>query len=215
MEQLQSPLFAGLTPSDWAEMEAAGCLRERAFAKGEAIFRTGTVIRCIGVVRTGSVLVESVDPWGNRSILSGIAAGQPFGETYALCGAPLMVDAVAAQPCTVLFLQLDMPDGGHRRPWQERLQQNLLAVCTRKNLTLSGRMRCLSAKSVRGRLAAYLSEQAALQGKTAFTIPFDRQQLADYLNLDRSALSKELGRMRREGLLDFRKNQFWLKQLPE
>lgn len=213
IKPLPSPLFAGLSPADWAEMEAAGCLRERAFAKGEVIFRTGTVIRCIGIVRAGSVLVESVDPWGNKSILSGICAGQPFGETYALCGAPLMVDAVAAQACTVLFWQLDVPGGG--RPWHDTLQQNLLVVCAQKNLILSGRMRCLSAKSVRGRLVAYLSEQAARQGGTDFTIPFDRQQLADYLNLDRSALSKELGRMRGEGLLDFRKNHFSLRRLPE
>ena len=95
--------------------------------------------------------------------------------------------------------------------WYGKLTRNLLRITARKNLTLSDRIFCTASKSVRGRLLTYLSAQAARQGCSEFDIPFDRQQLADYLNLDRSALSKELGRMRSEGMLDFRKNHFVLK----
>ena len=135
--------------------------------------------------------------------------GQAFAETYAFCGEPLMVDVLAAADCEVLFLDtaaLSRPHAEHS--WQDRLLQNLLRVSMKKNLALSRRILCTAPKTVRGRLLTYLSGME-------FDLPFNRQQLADYLNLDRSALSKELCRMRDEGLLTFRKNHFVLRQLPE
>ena len=95
------------------------------------------------------------------------------------------------------------------------LLRRLLAVSMRKNLSLSQRIFCTTPKTVRGRLLTYFSAQAARCGRMAFEVPFNRQQMADYLNLDRSALSKELCKMRDEGLLEFDKNRFVLKQLPE
>ena len=98
---------------------------------------------------------------------------------------------------------------------REKLLRNLLTVSMRKNLSLSQRIFCTTPKTVRGRLLTYFSAQAARCGRMAFEVPFNRQQMADYLNLDRSALSKELCKMRDEGLLEFDKNRFVLKQLPE
>ena len=95
------------------------------------------------------------------------------------------------------------------------LLRRLLAVSMRKNLSLSQRIFCTTPKTVRGRLLTYFSAQAARCGRMEFEVPFNRQQMADYLNLDRSALSKELCKMRDEGLLEFDKNRFVLKQLPE
>ena len=96
-----------------------------------------------------------------------------------------------------------------------KLLRNLVTIFAQKNRTLSGRIFCTTSKSIRGRVVTYLSAQALEQGSHTFSIPFDRQQLADFLNVDRSALSKELGRMRKEGLLEFRKNRFTLLHLPE
>ena len=93
--------------------------------------------------------------------------------------------------------------------------QNLLNISLHKNLALSERIFCTSPKTVRGRLLLYLSNQAAKAGSKSFRIPFDRQGLADHLNLDRSALSKELGKMRDEGILETTKNEFTLHELPE
>ena len=98
---------------------------------------------------------------------------------------------------------------------REKLLRNLLTVSMRKNLSLSQRIFCTTPKTVRGRLLTYFSAQAARSGSLQFEIPFNRQQLADYLNLDRSALSKELCKMRDEGLLTFEKNRFALNELPE
>ena len=99
--------------------------------------------------------------------------------------------------------------------WTDKIMQNLLRISIYKNLILSNRIFCTTPKTIRGRLLIYLSSQASKAESTVFQISFNRQELADYLNLDRSALSKELGKMRDEGILEFRKNQFVLHQLPE
>ena len=166
------------------------------------------------VVLRGSVHIENLDLWGTKTILSSVPAGQVFAETYAFCGDAMLVDAVAAEDCEVLFVNAAAFSGGSSAG-QDKLLHNLLAVSMRKNLSLSQRIFCTTPKTVRGRLLTYFSAQTAACGRLEFDIPFNRQQLADYLNLDRSALSKELCRMRDEGLLQFEKNHFVLNQLPE
>ena len=134
-------------------------------------------------------------------------------QTYVFCHEPMMVDAVAAEDCAVLFLDFNilMEESMVNRSWQKKLLKNILHVSMQKNLSLSSRIFCTAPKTIRGRLLTYLSAQSMKAGSSTFDIPFNRQQLADYLNLDRSALSKELGKMRDEGLLEFYKNTFKLK----
>ena len=211
-----SPLFRGLPPDSADQLSAAGFLRRKTFSRHEVIFRAGSWVQEIGVVVKGSVHIENLDLWGTKSILSSVGAGQAFAETYAFCGDALMVDAVAAEDCEVLFLHTGaLTDSRVPAGVRSTLLHNLLAVSMRKNLSLSQRIFCTTPKTVRGRLLTYFSAQAARAGSPEFEIPFNRQQMADYLNLDRSALSKELGKMRDEGLLEFEKNHFILKQLPE
>ena len=123
-----------------------------------------------------------------------------------------MVDAVANEDCEILFVnvpRLFMPCPVCKS--QNRLIQNLVIISARKNLQLSKRSLHTSPKTIRGRLLSYFSQQVSAQGSSKITIPFDRQQLADYLNLDRSALSKELGKMRKDGLIEYNKNTFEIK----
>ena len=212
MEQIQSPLFRGIGEDALTQMRQYGGTRKKQFSKGEIIFHVGEVVHELGIVLSGSVNIENIDLWGNKSILSHISAGQVFAETYAYCGEPMMVDAVAAEETQVLFLNLDRllqtphPECG----WQQTLNNNLLQISLHKNLALSERIFCTSPKTIRGRLLLYLSNQAARSGSRTFTSLFNRQARADYLNLDRSALSKELGKMREEGLLEVKKNTFTL-----
>ena len=213
MESIPSPLFRGLSPAALDAMQAAGYLRRKTFARREIIFHAGSRVHEIGVVLQGTVHIENLDLWGSKSLLSSISAGQVFAETYAFCGDALMVDAVAAEDCTVLFVHTAALQAAG--PWQPVLLQNLLTVSMHKNLSLSQRIFCTTPKTIRGRLLTYFSAQSARSGSRSFTIPLNRQQLADYLNLDRSALSKELGKMRDEGLLTFEKNHFTLHELPE
>lgn len=183
------------------------------FSKGEIILRAGETTERLGLVLRGSVTVESNDLWGNRTILSHVGEGDIFAETYALLpGEVLLVDAVANEDCRILFLRvnglLGLPQT--ENGWLPKLVVNLLTISAHKNLALSGRSFHTSPKSARGRIMAYLNTVSLQKRSKEFDIPFDRQQLADYLNLDRSAMSKELGRMRDEGLIQTRKGHFVL-----
>lgn len=217
MEFFSHPIFHGMTPGEWAAMQALHAFRSRRFGRGEVILHAGARTRELGLVRSGGVHIESGDAWGGRSILGYAGPGEVFAETYAICGLPLMVGVVAAENTEIVFAALDtlLDAAQANESWHGKLTRNLLSVTARKNLALSERIFCTASKSVRGRLLTYLSAQSTRQGCAEFDIPFDRQQLADYLNLDRSALSKELGRMRAEGILDFRKNHFILRLTAE
>ncbi len=212
MKKIFLSAFRGISESEYHALCVLGFIRKRVFQKGEIICSTGNYVAELGLVCSGCVHVENNDIWGNKSILSVVGPGQVFAETYALCHEALMVDAVAAEETSVAFLNvqraLDNSQAG--QSWYPKLQKDLLMMSTRKNMILSGRIFCTTPKTIRGRLLTYLSEQAARCGKNTFDIPFDRQQLADYLNVERSALSKELGRMRNEGLIHCRKNHFEL-----
>jgi len=216
MKIISAPLFRELLPEELDALSDAGFLRRKTFERHTVIFHAGEHVQEIGVVLRGTVHIENLDLWGTKSILSSISAGQAFAETYAFCGDALMVDAVAAEDCEVLFLHTAaLSDARVDSAVRAKLLRSLLAVSMRKNLSLSQRIFCTTPKTVRGRLLTYFSAQTAKAGKTEFDIPFNRQQMADYLNLDRSALSKELCKMRDEGLLAFEKNHFILKRLPD
>ncbi len=179
--------------------------------RGGVILEAGSPTASFGVVLSGSVRVENSDIWGNRTVLGVLGAGEIFAEAYALApGEALMVAVVANTDCEVLFMESAglFEDWGGEQELRERMLGNLVRICARKNLYLSRRMFHTTSKTIRGRLMSYFSEQVALQGRSRITIPFDRQQLADYLGVDRSALSKELGKMKRDGLLDYYRNTF-------
>ncbi len=217
MKIFQTTMFRNIDESEIEEMQACSCMRQCSFERNAVIFHMGDIVHEIGIVLAGNVNIEKVDLYGNKSILSNVSAGQIFAETYAFCQEPMMVDAVAAQDCEILFLDLNILLSGQNteRPWYSKMLENMLRISVHKNLTLSNRIFFTASKTIRGRLLAYLSTEAVKNGSTTFQIPFNRQQLADYLNVDRSALSKELCRMRDENMIEFYKNQFILKHLPE
>ena len=205
-----SALFHGLSEGERETALRALSVTERNYQKGKRIFSAGDIVDRMGLVISGSVTIESSDLWGNRTILSHIAPGQFFAETYALLkGEPMLVDVCVNEESRILFLRLDTLQSAE--PWTAKITRNLLTISARKNLTLSLRSFHTAPKTVRERVTAYLNTEALRQRSRAFRIPYDRQQLADYLNLDRTALSKELGRMRDDGLIEFRKNHFVLK----
>ena len=181
--------------------------------KGSVICRAGEPARSMGLVLSGGVRIENDDVWGNKSILDHAGPGQVFAESYACVpGEPLMVSVIAAEDCEILFLDVSrlLQTCPNACAHHARLIRNLLRIAAQKNLILSRRIFHTSSKTIRGRLLSYLSEQALRAGKNEFEIPFNRQQLADYLSVDRSALSGELGKMQRDGLLTVHKNHFCL-----
>lgn len=187
----------------------------RTYRKNETICRSGDQIHSLGMVLLGSVNIENDDVWGNKNILDNVGAGQVFAETYAcLPEEPLMVSVTAAEDCEILFLNVEkiLTTCPAACPHHVRLIRNLVSVMARKNMNLTHKIFHTSPKSIRDRLLSYLSAQAVTQGKYRFEIPFNRQQLADYLRVDRSAMSNELSKMKKEGLITCEKNLFCLKK---
>ena len=189
--------------------------REKNFQKSETLLIAGTITERMGLVLEGSVTIESNDVWGNRTIISHVGKGQVFAETYALLeNEPMLVDVTASEDCRILFLRSGRIQSlkSSLEPWILKYVTNLLTISMHKNLILSGRSFHTAPKSIRGRVMAYLNSVSLQKHSREFYIPFDRQQLADYLNLERSALSKELGKMQRDGLISCRKNHFIILQ---
>ncbi len=212
LELQQNRLFQAMEPQEiQAALEALeGC--SKSYRKGQAVLRAGSPTDRLCLVQSGTVTIENNDLWGNRTVLTVIGAGDLFAETYAvLSSEPLLVDAVANEDCRILSLRLGkLFQGPLTQDWAQKLTRNLLVISAQKNLLLSGRAFHTSPKTARGRIMAYLNSVSLKRRSSIFEIPFDRQQMADYLNLERTALSKELGRMRRQGVIDFRKNRFQL-----
>lgn len=210
----KSILFKGMTDPERDECLLTLNAHRKSYKKGDAILHAGNLTDQMGMVLSGSVTIESNDMWGNRTILSQVGTGQFFAETYALLPEEMMlVDVVANENCQVLFLHVgNMISKMQRAAWSQKLYRNLLLISSHKNLTLSGRSFHTAPKSARGRILAYLNTVSLKKHSTEFDIPFDRQQLADYLNLERTNMSKELTRMRRDGIIECRKNHFKLLQ---
>jgi len=205
-------LFRGMTSQQIKDASDALLAREQSFSKGEIILHAGSPTQIMGIVLSGSVTIEIVDFYGNRTVLSHIGRGGFFAETYAMLpGEVMLVDAVANEDCRVLFLNLSrLAAQKVSGSWVPHFTGNLLTISMNKNLTLSKRSLHTTPKSIRARVLSYLNSMCLQKGSQTFDIPFDRQQLADYLNVERTALSKELGRMKKDGLISCRKNRFTL-----
>lgn len=211
MELSETGLFRGMTEGEISALLACLSAREKRYRKGETILPEGKPARQMGLVLAGRAILSSSDIWGNNSILGSAAQGAVFAEAYACSpGEPLQIAVSAAEDTTVLFLDLqrvlspcETACGCHTA-----LLRNLLAVSAQRSLQLSRRILHTRAKTIRGRLMSYFSECVRAAGGPAFEVAYSRQQLADYLGVDRSALSSELSRMQRDGLIRYQRNQF-------
>lgn len=206
MEQL----FSGI---EGAERESLmECLQavSRRYKKGDIVLAAGDK-PAVGLVREGAVQVIAEDPMGNRTIIGRMDAGDMFGEAFACAGAEKMPFSVeAAADCEILLIDVAriVVTCPAACPFHTRLIENLMAVLARKNILLGAKIRHLSRRSTREKLLSYLSDRAREAGAREFYVPFNRQEMADYLCVDRSAMSAELSKLKAEGILDYNKNHF-------
>ena len=199
------PLFAGITKEESAGM--LECLGGRVMQvpKGSPVFLEGDPAKFMGVVLSGTVQVVREDYYGNRSVLTVVGPGGLFAEAFACAGVDtLPVSVFALQNSAVLLLdcQRVLTGCANACTFHARLISNLLRGISRKNLNLTQKIRYMSRKTTREKLLEYLMDQAKLHGSDAFTIPYDRQALADFLGVERSAMSAEIGKLRRAGVLE-------------
>lgn len=208
-----SQLFSGVGNPEIAAM--LHCLQAKAlfFQKGDYVFREGDPIDSITVLAEGKLIIQRDDFWGNRSIVNVIQVGEMFGEAYiAPNSGVLLNNVIAEENSTVIFFDIKrvLTVCPTACQFHSMVIQNFFFAISEKNRTLIQKIGHMSKRSIRTKLLSYLSEEAKRQNGRQFTIPFSRQQLADFLCVDRSAMSNELCKMRDEGLLQFEKNKFTL-----
>ena len=209
----RNPLFAGISQEERLSM--MGCLGAKVvkFSKGEPVFLEGDAAGFLGLVLEGSVQIVHDDYYGNRSVLTHAETGDIFAEAYACANVPTMpVSGYALQDSKIMFFACKkmLTVCANACRFHNLLVKNLLQVVAVKNLNLSQKIRFMSQKTTRQKLMAYLSDCAKKAGKSEFTIPFDRQTLADFLGVERSAMSAELSKLRKDGVIDTTGSHFHL-----
>ena len=200
-------LFCELTDDEYRTiLEKCGGSGQKV-KSGENIISIGGKVKAIGVLLEGNAKVVKDDFWGNSTILAHLGIGDIFGEAFACSGCAATVDVYADGDATVLWLSYDKlmqaDDSGV-------ISRSLIGMFAKKNVFLTDRIEHLSQRSLREKVLSYLKEQAVKAGDNSFTISLDRAGMADYLAADRSALSAMLGRLKREGIIEYHKNHFTL-----
>ncbi len=209
-----SQLFSGISENELTAMLSCLNAKKEVFPRDTFLLRTGDTTESIGFVLSGNILIIQEDIWGNRNIISKAGPGQTFAAAYACApGSVLNISVLAETPVTVMFLNVKRilnicPSACAHH---SRMIRNLLGELAMKNLHVNEKLTHMGQRTTRSKLMSYFSAEAQRLGKYEFDIPFSRQQLADYLAVERSGLSLELGKMRKDGILDFHKNHFILK----
>ncbi len=204
-------MFHGITETEIASM--LGCLGARvvSYKKNEYILRHGDSVHSIGMVLSGIALIEQEDVWGNRNIISEITPGILYAESYAcLSQMPAEISVLASEDTMVMQFDMQrvLTTCSSSCHFHNRLIQNLLGTIARKNVQLTKKMEYISKKTIREKLLAYLSTESLKNNSASFKISFNRQELADYLCVDRSALSNEISKLQKEGVIACQKCQF-------
>lgn len=209
----KSSLFNGVCEEDIPHLLKCLSSSTKKYQKGEFIYKVGDKTSFLAMLLTGEIHIQTEDYWGNQTIISEITPGNIFAESYALAlDTPISINAVAVSDCDVLFMNsmnIILPCCNACN-FHSQLIQNFAKALANKNLQLTDKLEQMSQRTTRSKILSYLSDQSMKTDKTSFEIPFNRQQLADYLAVDRSAMSNELSKLRNEGLLEFHKNRFTL-----
>ena len=204
-------MFNGINESEIEGMLKCLNARTMLYKKNDYILRNGETVNSIGMVLEGLALVEKEDIWGNRTIISEISPGSLYAESYAcLSKLPAEISVIASDNTTVMLFDIRriLTTCSSSCGFHTKLIQNLLYTIAQKNVLLTKKMEYISKKTIKEKLLAYLSSEAMKAGSPTFNIPFNRQELADFLSVDRSALSSEISRLQKKGIISCRKNAF-------
>lgn len=207
------PLFQGIEPEEIRQ--ALACLNAKTlrFDKGESVLKEGEPANYMGIVLAGKLQIVRTDFFGNRSILASLFPGELFGESFACAGAEAVPVAVTAAEAGELLL-IDClkltHSRGHSCQFHQQLIFNLLQIVAAKNLIFHQKIEVTSKRTTREKLMTYLMLQAKERNSPEFDIPYNRQELADYLEVERSGLSVEIGKLRRQGIIETERRRFKL-----
>lgn len=209
----KTQMFAGVNENEITPMLSCLGARLRSYKKGEYVLKQGEHLNDITVLVKGSLHIQNDDYWGNRSILGHVGVGEMFGEAY-VCpeNSALLNDVIALEDSEVIFFDVKrvITTCSSACRFHSMVVQNMFFAISEKNKKLVQKLGHMSKRSTREKLISYLSDESKRCNSSSFTIPFNRQQLADFLSVDRSAMSNELCKMRDDGLIEFDKNQLRL-----
>lgn len=208
-------LFEGIGPNDLPGMLACLGARVSKVGRNQPLFSEGDAVNFIGILLSGSIRIIKEDFYGDRSIVSTVAPGELFGESFACAGVPsLPVSVVASEDSSVMLLDSRRigVSCSNACAFHSQMIYNLLKIVATRNLEFNKKLDIMSRRTTREKLMAYLLEEAKRNGSNSFTIPYDRQSLADFLSVERSAMSAEISKLRKEGVLESEKNRFKLLQ---
>lgn len=210
------PLFRGLNAEDFGPLLSCVGARKKSYEKGGFIFLNGGMTDSIGIVLAGRVQIITEDIFGNRAIINDLEPPGVFGESF-VCGGSyvLTVSVQAARDSEVLFLPFEriMRICHNACGFHNILMKNMVEMIARKNLQLMEKLEVATKRSLREKILTYLSQLAQQQGAVTVTSPLGRVDLADFLGADRSALTRELNRMKDAGLIAFDKNTYTLRDV--
>lgn len=203
-ECMQSIVFAGVNEKDCERMLQCFETVQRTYRSGQEIPADHS-LKSVGIVQSGTLYLSGVDVHGNRAILERLEPGGVFGEVLAFAGAEQTGIAVVSETDSrVVYIGYDhiVKRCENACPCHSRVVENMLRLISDKTLSLSERVEVLSQRTIRDKLLCYFGQTARRQGDSHFRLPFSLSALADYLCVDRSAMMRELSRMKREGLLE-------------
>ena len=209
----KSPLFAEIVETDINTMLHCLNATTKSFKKNNFIFSFNDKVSTVGIILSGSVHIVKEDFWGNRSIIEQLSAGHLFAETFSCAQIKqLPVSVIAKEATEILFIDYKriISTCSSSCIFHTKLIQNMLKIIANKNILLTQKIEHITRRTTREKIISFLSAQAKKSSSNSFTIQFNRQELADYLSVDRSAMSNELCKMRDEGLITFQKNKFEL-----
>jgi len=207
----QIPLFNGLNEDDINKLLKCLTAKLKKYKKGETIIYAGNMVTSIGILLEGKAQIIKEDITGNRVIIGGLAKGEIFGEAMVCAHIKKSpVSVIAVTDCEVLFIEYIKIVSSCTNACEihRGLVDNLITIIAEKNMILTAKNDILSKRTIREKIMTYLNFRMNEIGSPVFTIPFDRAQLADFLSVDRSALSRELANMQKDGLIEYWKNSF-------
>ncbi len=210
-----SPLWKDILPEEKARLLTCLGASPTQYGRKSTIWSSGDSVPRMGMVMSGEVRILMEDLEGRQNVIANISAPDLFGEVFALAGVKSPVTAYTETGAEVLFLDVQKITAVCREScaFHRQFVWNLLQLVAGKNVALNQKIQCVGQRTTRDKVDAFLSMQQTKEGKNPFTVPFNREQMADYLCVDRSALSLVLAQMKEEGLIEYHKNEFRLCHL--
>lgn len=210
------PLFFNISENEIEKLLSCMLAKEKRYEKGKNVISCGSEASQFGVLLSGALEILQEDFQGNITIIAQISPGQLFGEAFAISEVPFPVTVQSSETSTVLWLNYNklLSPCEHVCPFHATVIKNMMGILANKNIFLNSRIGHLSRRTLREKVLSYLSEQSRRQNSPSFTVPLNRQKMADYLAVDRSALSLVLSKLKAEGIIDFKKNQFTICAKP-